>query len=238
LSAVSTNTSGVEGTATDVPVIVANPAPPMTCFVLQQQVGAHGRGTVTTRSFHTASAGETVVAFVAADGPPGTGKQAATVTGAGLKWKLIKRSDAGAGDAEIWAATAPSVLDGATVTSKLDNSGYDQDLSIIAMEGLKGVGASSTASGTGGSPRLTLTTSNPTSLVYAVADARGGVTRTLPAGWLGFGQWIDRTSQSTYWSQYTNWPTGASGTLVPVTASAPSGGRWNMAAVELSGDGS
>jgi hypothetical protein len=238
LSAVSTNTNGVEGTATDVPVIVANPAPPMTCFVLQQQVGAHGRGTVTTRSFHTASAGETVVAFVAADGPPGTGKQAATVTGAGLKWKLIKRSDAGAGDAEIWAATAPSVLDGATVTSKLDNSGYDQDLSVIAMEGLKGVGASSTASGTGGSPRLTLTTSNPTSLVFAVADGQGAVARTLPEGWVGLSQWIDRTSQSTYWSQYTNWPTGASGTLVPVMASAPSGGRWNMAAVELSGDGS
>ena len=238
LSAVATNASGEEGTATDVPVTVTNPAPPMTCFVLQQQVSAHGRGTVTSTSFRTASAGETLVAFVAADGPPGTGKQAATVSGAGLKWKLIKRSDAGQGDAEIWAATAPSVLDGATVTSKLGNSGYDQDLSVIAMEGLKGVGASSAASGTGGSPSLTLRTSNPTSLVFAVADGKSALARTLPEGWVGLSQWIDRSSQSTYWSQYTNWPTGASGTVVPVTATAPSGGPWNMAAVELSGDGS
>jgi hypothetical protein len=52
------------------------------------------------------------------------------------------------------------------------------------------------------------------------------------------GQWIDRASQSTFWTQYTNWPTGASGTVVTVHSTAPSGGHWNMAAVELPGDGS
>jgi hypothetical protein len=238
LSAVATNASGVEGTASDVPVTVTNPAPPMTCFVLDKQVGAHGRGTVTSTPFRTAAGGETLVAFVAADGPAGPGKQTATVNGAGLNWKLLKRSDAGPGDAEIWAATAPGVLTGATVTSKLGNSAYDQDLTVIAMEGLSGVGASSAASGTGGSPSLTLTTSKPTSLVFAVGEGQNAVARTLPAGWVGMGQWIDRASQSTFWTQYTNWPTGASGTVVTVHSTAPSGGHWNMAAVELPGDGS
>ncbi|HEY7948454.1 MAG TPA: Ig-like domain-containing protein [Acidimicrobiales bacterium] len=237
LSAIATNTSGVAGTVTDVPVTVANPAPPMTCFVLQKQVGARGRGTVTAPSFHTAAGNETLVAFVAADGPP-AGKQTATVSGAGLKWKLVKRADAGSGDAEIWAATAPSVLTGATVTSELTNSAYDQDLTVIAMEGISGVGASSAASGAGGSPSVTLTTSKPTSLVFAVGDGKGAVARTLPFGWVSLGQWIDRSSQSTFWDQYTNQPTGGSGTVVTVNATAPSTGGWNMAAVELPGDGS
>ena len=237
LSALTTNAGGVTSTATGISVTVKNPAPPMTCFVLQEQVGARGRGTVTTPSFHTAAAGETLVAFVASDGPRRAGRQTATVSGAGLNWNLVKRANTGAGDAEIWAAHAPSVLTAATVTSTLGKSRYDQNLTVIAMEGIGAVGASSSATGTG-SPSLILKTSRPTSLVFAVTAAKSAVARTLPAGWVGMGQWIDRGSQSTYWNQYTNWPTGVRGAVVTVKATAPRGGRWNMAAVELAGDGS
>jgi hypothetical protein len=237
LSVVSTNANGVKGTATDVTVTVANPAPPMTCFVLQVHGGSRGRRTVTSPSFHTAAAGETLLAFVSADGPPGAGKQTAAVRGAGLTWKLLKRANAGLGDAEIWAATAPTILAGATVSSTLARPGYDQHLTVIAMEGIDGVGASSAASGAGGPPNLSLRTSSPTSLVFAVGDASGAVVRTLPTGWVPLGQWVDRAGHSTYWGQYTNQPTGGAGTVVKVMATAPAGGRWNMAAVELAGDG-
>jgi len=238
LSAVATNVNGEQATAANVDVTVKNPAPPMTCFVLQAHVSAGGRGTLTSPSFGTAAADETLLAFVAGHGPGGGSKQAATVSGAGLSWKLVRRADAGSGDAEIWAARAPKVLTGATVTSKLAKPGYDQRLVVIAMEGVDGVGASSAASGAGSAPGLHLRTSGPTSLVFAVGEGGGAVARNVPFGWVHLGQWIDRGSHSAYWDQYTNDPTGAAGTLVSVRATAPSGGSWNMAAVEMTGDGS
>src|SRR5436853_6549445 len=61
-------------------------------------------GTVTTPTFHTAAAGETLVAFVASDGPGGTTKQTVTVSGAGLTWTLVKRNNTRPGDAEVWTA--------------------------------------------------------------------------------------------------------------------------------------
>src|SRR5262249_11177818 len=152
LSARATDTSGNAGTSADVVVTVQNPAPPMTCFVLQAQVSAHGPGKVTTPSFHTAMAGETLLAFVSADGPAGAGKQTVTVSGVGLTWKLVKRANAQSGDSEVWAATAGTVLPNATVTSTELRAGYSQDLTVIAMEGVAGVGASAAASRPSGAP--------------------------------------------------------------------------------------
>ena len=54
------------------------------CFIMDAHVTVHGTGAVTTPSFHTAAAGETLLAFVSSDGPAGAGKQTATITGAGL----------------------------------------------------------------------------------------------------------------------------------------------------------
>ena len=57
----------------------------------------HGMGAVTTPAFHTAAAGETLVAFVGSDGPGGTTKQTVTVSGADLTWTLVKREQHPAG---------------------------------------------------------------------------------------------------------------------------------------------
>jgi len=238
VSAVATNVRGVKATSADVTMIVANPAPPMTCFVLQVNVRTSGRGSVTSPSFHTAAAGETLLAFLASDGSPGRSGQTATVSGAGLTWKLVKRANAGHGDAEIWTATAPHILTAATVTSALAKRGYDQHLTVIGMEGIDGVGASSAASGSSGAPGLILKTSSETSLVFAVGEGGRAVAPGLPTGWVPLGQWIDRGSHATYWGQYTNQPTGSAGTVVTVKATAPASDGWNMAAVELTGDGS
>src|SRR5262249_60767512 len=142
------------GTAANFVVTVQNPAPPMTCFVLQAQVSVHGSGKVTTPSFHTAIAGETLLAFVSADGPAGAGKQTVTASGDGLTWKLVKRATAQSGDAEVWAATASTILPSATVTSTELRSGYPQDLTVIAMEGTSGAGASAAASAASGAPTV------------------------------------------------------------------------------------
>jgi Bacterial Ig domain len=123
LSAQATDASGNVGTSQSVSVTVQNPAPPMTRFVMQANVRVHGRGTVTTPSFHTAAAGETLLAFVGSDGPAQSAGQTVTVSGAGLTWTLVKRANGHFGDAEVWQATASSVLSSATVTSTPAHSG-------------------------------------------------------------------------------------------------------------------
>jgi hypothetical protein len=238
LSAKATDPSGNVGTSANVVVTVQNPAPPMTCFVLQAQVSVHGSGKVTTPSFHTAMAGETILAFVSTDGPAGAGKQTVTVSGAGLTWKLVKRANAQSGDSEVWAATAGTILSTATVTSTELRSGYPQDLTVIAMEGTAGVGASAAASATSGAPTVKLTTTKATSLVFAIGnDYDRAVARTLPAGWVILDQWVNTSVGDTYWSQYTNQPTGVAGSVVTVSDTAPTSDRWNMVAVELVNSG-
>jgi hypothetical protein len=237
LSAEATDPSGNVGTSVTVAVVVQNPAPPMTCFVLQADVSVHGHRTVTTPSFHTAVANETLLAFVGSDGPAG-GTQSVAVTGAGLKWTLVNRANGQPGDAEIWQATAASVLASATVKSTQAVPGYDQSLTVMAMEGTSGVGASAAMSGPAGGPSLNLTTTKPTSLIFAVGDDwDSAVGRTLPPGWVGLNQWLDNGTADTYWSQYTNVPIPAAGTVVNVGDAAPTTDRWNLAAVELPGDG-
>jgi hypothetical protein len=238
LTARATDTSGNVGTSAPVTVTVQNPAPPMTCFVMQAQESVHGRGTLTTPAFHTAAAGETLLAFAGSDGPNAPAAQSLTVSGAGLTWTLVRRANGQAGDAEIWQATAPAVLTSATVTSTPVRTGYDQDLTVIAMEGTDGVGASAAASAASGAPSASLTTAGAGSLVFAVGDDWDSATaRTLPAGWVPLDQWIDTGTGDTYWSQYTNVPVPAAHTQVTASDTAPATDRWNLAAVEVTSDG-
>ena len=237
LTAKATDTSGNVGTSTAVTVTVQNPAPPMTCFVMQAQVSVHGSGNVTTQSFHTAMAGEELFAFVSADGPSAGGSQSVTVSGAGLTWTLVKRSNAQAGDSEVWQAAAPGVLTSATVTSREAKTGNSQSLTVIAMEGVKGVGAAVAASGSTGAPSVNLTTAGATSLVFAVGnDWDKAVARTLPSGWVMLDQWVNTGVGDTYWTQYTNTPTGAAGSVINAKDTAPTNDRWNLVAVELLND--
>lgn len=239
LSARATDTSGKVGNAPAVTVTVQNPAPPLPCFILQTQTSMHGRGALTTPSFSTVQPAEVLVAFVGSDGPATAGSQSVAVSGAGLTWTLVKRANAQFGDAEVWTAAAPAVLTNVTVRSTPARSGYDQDLTVIAMEGTSGVGASVSGSGVG-APGLNLSTTAPASLVFAVGnDWDRAVARTLPTGLVPLEQWTDTGTGDTYWSEYTNQSTGVAGTSVHIGATAaPTNDRWNMVAVELKNDDS
>ena len=102
LSARATDSNGIMATA--VPVTVTVPSsggggggggsPP----TLDQSVSVTGHGAVTTKAFSTAAAGETLVAFAGSDGPAGAGRQSMTVSGGGLTWTLVKRSNGQSGD--------------------------------------------------------------------------------------------------------------------------------------------
>jgi len=48
---------------------------------------------------------------------------------------------------------------------------------------------------------------------------------------------VDTATGDTYWSQYTGQITGLAGETITMNDTAPTTDRWNMAAVELLGDG-
>lgn len=236
LAARATSATGLS-TVTHETVDVSNPAPPMTCFVLQHQQSVHGASLVTTDAFQTVAAGETLLAFVSADGPQ-SDKQTASVDGGGLQWKLESRANASPGDAEVWEAVAPTATNVSPITAELDASGYSLSLSVVAMEGADGVGATAHASGPSAAPHLTLKTLAATSLVFAAGnDWDRATARKLPVGWVMLDQWLNTGTGDTYWTQYTNHPTGKAGTRVLVRDLAPTNDNWNLAAVELVNSG-
>jgi hypothetical protein len=236
LAARATSATG-RSTVTSETVDVSNPAPPMTCFVLQHQETVHGTSVASTGAFQTVIPGETLLAFVSSDGPQ-VGHQSAEVSGGGLTWKLASRANASPGDAEVWEAMATTATTISSITATLTAAGYDESLSVVAMEAADGFGATAHASGSSGAPHLTLKTEAATSLVFAAGnDWDHAVSRKLPVGWVMLDQWLNTDTGDTYWSQYTNQPTGKAGTSVSVGDTAPTNDHWNLAAVELVNSG-
>jgi Bacterial Ig domain/Lysyl oxidase len=203
-------------------------------LALAATVTRTGKGEVSTRRFSTAAAGETLVAFVSSDGPAGRGTQTVTVSGAGLTWRRVQRSNAHSGDSEIWTATATRRLRRVTVTSRPARRGHDQQLTVLAFRGSGGVGASARATAATGGPSVHLVTRAAGSLSYAVGnDYDSATARTVGSGQALVSQWVDRTTGDTYWVQGRTSASSAARKSVLLSDSAPATDQWNMAAVEI-----
>jgi hypothetical protein len=191
------------------------------------------RGTATTPAFSTAGANRLLLAFVASDGPP-TGLQTATVSGGGLTWMLVRRTNTRAGTSEVWRAFATSALSNVTVQSVQAQANYDQSLTVVALMGANGVGANSGASAASGAPSVALTTTVPNAWVFGVGnDWDNSVGRTLGADQTMVHQWVDTGVGDTFWVQRLNNAIAAAGTAVTINDTAPITDRWNLTAVEV-----
>jgi hypothetical protein len=230
LAATATDAAGRSAVATDVPVTVATQS---VCFVKDVNTSAHGQGTITTAPFHTGIPDELLLAFVTADGPPGGGQQT-TVDGAGLTWRLVKRSAAGQGTAEIWSATTMSVLTAAQVTATPALPGFDTGVQVVALQGTGGLGATAAASGTSGPPTVGLTTTKPQSLVFAVGSSTGDPARATPgSNQVIDGQWAGTADPGSSWTQNTSVQTGPTGSPITIDDTSPTTSPWNLVAVEV-----
>ena len=199
---------------------------------IDKSVFVDGRGAVTTAPFSTTVAGDVLVAFVGADGS--LSGQTVSVSGAGLSWSLVRRTNTTGGTAEIWTAIAPSALSNVTVTSTLGSGVFDQSLTVVAFKGASGVGVNASASGTSGAPSVGLTTTKAGSWVFAVGnDYSRAVARSVPGTQTMVHQWVDTGIGDTYWVQSTNAPTATAGTPVTINDTAPTNDRWNLTAVEI-----
>jgi beta-lactam-binding protein with PASTA domain len=226
------NTQASAGT--NVNLVVSTGPPPVGISVDGQAVFSEGAGARTTPAFNTSAAGEVLIAFAASDGPS-TGAQTLTVSGAGLTWTLVQRSNTRAGTSEIWKATAAAVLTNATVTSTQTQAGsYRQSLTVVAFIGASGTGASAAANGASGAPSVTLTTTKAGAVVYGVGnDWDNATARTLGANQTLVHQFVDTTSGDTYWVQARTGAIAAANTSVQLNDTAPTNDRWNFASVEV-----
>ena len=217
-----------------VSVLNAVPAPsPLSAIVVDRLVSSDGWGTRRTAGFSTSTVGELLVAFAASDGPA-SGGQTLRMSGAGLSWTLVRRVNTQAGTAEIWTARASGLLSNVTVSATQAQSGYRQSLTVVTFIGASGIGASSAASAATGAPNVLLTTTVAGAVVYGIGnDWDRAVARTLGPGQTMVHQWVDSTTGDTYWVQALIGPVPVRGTVIRLNDAAPTGDRWNFAAVEI-----
>ena len=226
----ASGTQVAAGTAVN---LVVSSGPPLPGPAVDSVVFSDGTGTRTTPTFSTSAAGDLLLAFAAADGPS-TGGQTLTVSGAGLTWTLVKRSNTQDGTAEVWKATAAALLSDVTVTSTQTKSGYHASVTVVAFKGSSGTGASAAASGASGAQSVTLVSTRAGSLVYGVGnDWDRAVARTLGTNQTMTHQWVDTAVGDTFWVQALTGTVPAIGTSVQLNDTAPTNDRWNFVGVEI-----
>jgi Domain of unknown function (DUF1929)/Bacterial Ig domain/Glyoxal oxidase N-terminus/Kelch motif len=201
--------------------------------------------TVSTPAFSTNAGNELLLAFIAGDYISGTNTTVTGVTGAGLTWALVKRTNAQSGTSEIWRAFAPTSLSGVTVTATLSQSVVSSITVMSFMgadatgsEGSGAIGATASASAATGAPSASLKTTRNNSLVLGVGnDFDNPLTRVAGSAQTVVYQILTSTGD-TYWVQRQNNATPVSGTTVTINDTAPTGDRYNLALVEVLPGGS
>jgi hypothetical protein len=232
LTATAIDVSGNSGTSVPVTVTVDNSHPP-NVIGIDVQVSVDGSGSMTAPAITTSQNGELLLAFVSYDGPQGS-PQTATVTGSGLTWTLVKRSNHQSGDAEIWMAHASDAPDTISVTAQPGvGTTYHGSLTVIAFTNASGPGIVNQMSAPTGAPDIYLPGVSAGNWVFAVGnDWDNAIARTTVSGQVIVHQRVDKTVGDTYWVQSTAAPSTATG-LVDIHDSAPTTDQWNYAAVEV-----
>jgi hypothetical protein len=197
--------------------------------------------TVKTPAFSTAFTNELLLAFISTDAPgSGTNTQVNSLSGGGLTWILVLRTNTQKGDAEIWRGFAPAVLNNVTVTATLSNS-VASTITVMSFtgadtSGINGsgaIGATKSANAATGSPTANLATTRNNSWLFGVGtDYDNAISRVMGANQTLVHQFLSSLGD-TYWVQRQNAPTPLSGTNVPINDIAPTSDRYNLSIVEV-----
>ena len=196
--------------------------------------------TVSASALSTSQPNEMLLAFVATDYLSGSNTTVANITGGGLVWSLVRRTNVQSGSSEVWRAFAAGTLSNVVVTATLSQKVYST-ISVVSFSGADisgsngsgAIGATASANATSGAPKVALTTTRNGSWVFGVGnDFDNAISRTPTNGQAIVHQDLS-TSGDTYWVQMLNAPTPASGTSVTLSDSAPTGDRYNLTAVEI-----
>ena len=193
--------------------------------------------TIATSNFSTTAANELLLAFVSASYSGAAPNINVTgVTGGGLTWTLVRRTNTQQGAAEIWRAFATAALSNTAVTATLSKSNAAASITVASFKGANvstPVGAIGGGSAATGAPSASLTTQGANSLVFGVGnDWDGAVARTVGTNQTMVHQYLSSTGD-TFWVQRQNATTQPAGTVVAIGDTAPTNHQWNLSIVEI-----
>jgi hypothetical protein len=196
--------------------------------------------TIASSSFSTSTGQELLLALISADYLNGANTTVQSVSGAGLTWALVVRTNVQSGSSEIWRAFAPSALSGVTVTATLSQK-VQSSMTVMSFSGVDASGANGSgaigavagANAASGAPVASLVTTRNNSWVIGVGnDFDNALARTPATGQKLVHQ--DLTSAGdTYWVQMQTSPTPNSGTSVSINDTAPTTDRYNLSICEI-----
>jgi hypothetical protein len=198
------------------------------------------KSTVATSALSTIAGNELLLAFVATDYHSGGNTVVKSVSGGGLTWVLVLRTNKQSGTSEIWRAFASSPVSNATVTASLSQS-VAASITVVSFAGVDitgtngsgAIGATKSASASSGGPTATLVTTHNNSWVFGVGnDFDQAITRTTGSGQVLVHQYLTSVGD-TYWVQRQNATTPFSGSSVTLNDTAPTGDRYNLAICEI-----
>ena len=212
----SANVSGVNFTATAVGAIGidANVSTNLTV----------ASTTVSSPVFSTAGSNELILAFIAAGHVSGATTAVQSVSGAGLTWVLVNRTNLEPGTSEIWRAFAKTPISGVSVSAALSQSVTASitvmsftGVNISSGDGSSAIGATSFNDGAAVAPSEGLVTMGTNSWVLAVGnDPALATARTPNAGQSIVNQNLSPDG-NTYWVQMLSSPAGSTGSGVTIS---------------------
>ena len=193
--------------------------------------------TISAPAFSTSAANELLLAFVSASYSGAAPNINVTgVTGGGLTWTLVRRTNTQQGASEIWRAFATATVSNAAVTATLSKSNAAASITVVSFKGANvstPVGAVGGGSAATGAPSASLTTQGANSLVFGVGnDWDGAVARTVGTNQTMIHQYLSSTGD-TFWVQRQNATTQQAGTVVTISDTAPTNHQWNLSIVEI-----
>jgi hypothetical protein len=196
---------------------------------------------ISTPVFSTALGNELLLAFVAADNQgTGTNLSVSNVTGAGLTWVLVGRTNTQFGTSEIWRTLAPAPLTNAFVTATYSIPSPQSSITVVAFSGVDfsgtsgsgAIGAVASGNANPGAPTASLVTTRTNSWVFGVGnDWDGPVARVPGSNQSLVHQYL--APSATLWVQMNNSPVASKGTRVTVNDSSPTDDRYNLTIVEI-----
>jgi hypothetical protein len=199
------------------------------------QDGASASTIISSPAFTTSAANEQLLAFIAADYLSGSNTTVKSVSGGGLTWSLVKRTNAQNGTSEIWGALAATPLTGVSISATLSQK-VVSSITVMSFTGVsvtKAIGATAGNSANPGSPTASLVTTGSNSWVLGVgSDWDNAIARTLGAGQTLIHQDLSLTGD-TYWVQRMSSPIPASGITATINDTAPTKDRYNLSIIEL-----
>ena len=195
--------------------------------------------TIATPAFSTHATNELLLAFVSAD-DVSAGNTVTGVSGGGLTWQLVARTNVQRGTAEVWRAFSAAVLANVTVTATTAQS-VAGSITVVTFTGADttgtngsgAIGATRSASAASGAPSGSVVTTRNGSWVFGVGtDWDSATNRTVGANQTIVHQYL-ATIGDTYWAQRTTNPTATSGTAVTINDTAPTADQYNLTLVEV-----